>query len=262
MPGKVPYRAANVLAKPTLEPLAPGVWVMRGGMSPSTIALSLLRAHLPHRSMNVYLLEEDGGITLFDAGIEEMTPYLADVAARLGGLRRIVLGHAHPDHRGAAPGLGAPVFCHPDEVAEAEAAGDAPYVDYEKIESALARKAMPGLVRSWDGGPVRVEGTVSEGDEVAGFEVRHLPGHAPGLIALWRKSDGLALVSDLVYTLDPLTGRFGEPRLPHRFYTEDEARARESIRKLAALTPREVWAGHADPVTSDVVGRLERAAAA
>ena len=34
-----------------------------------------------------------------------------------------------------------------------------------------------------------------------------------------------------------------------------------SIRKLAALRPSTVWAGHTDPVTGDVVTQLEHAAA-
>lgn len=257
------YRASNVLNAPTLEPISRGVWVMRGGMSYATIALSLARGHLPRRSFNVYLLEEDdGGVTMFDAGTEEMTAPLGDVCARLGGLKRIVLGHAHADHRGAAPGLGAPVLCHAEEVEEAESASEPPYVNYDAIEERLPRAAMPKLIQQWDGGPVKVAETVAEGDTVAGFEVKALPGHAPGLIGLWRQSDRLALVSDTIYTLDPLTGKFGGPRVPHPFYTMDEARARESIRKLAALEPREVWAGHADPVTGDCRSELERAAEA
>ena len=260
-PGQAPYRAASVLNKPTLEPVARGVWVMRGGISAVTTALSLLRGHLPRRTFNVYLLEDVGGVTLFDAGIEAMTQPLADVAARLGGVKRVVLGHAHPDHRGAAPGIGAPVYCHPDEVAEAEEAGDPDYVDYTTIDHPIGRRLMPRLLRHWDGGPVQVEGTVCEGDDVAGFEVKELPGHAPGQIGLWRESDRLALVSDTIYTVDPVTGRFGRPRVPHEYYSQDRELARQSIRKLAALAPREVWAGHADPVTGDVRAQLEHAAA-
>ena len=33
----------------------------------------------------------------------------------------------------------------------------------------------PHLLRIWDGGPVDIAGTVSEGDEVAGFEVVSSP---------------------------------------------------------------------------------------
>ena len=56
---------------------------------------------------------------------------------------------------------------------------------------------------------MQIAGTVKEGDEIAGFKVIHLPGHAPGLIGLWRESDRLALISDCFYTLDPQTGLKG-----------------------------------------------------
>ena len=55
--------------------------------------------------MNVYLIEDDGGVTVFDCGVSDMTAPLAAAGARLGGIKRIVLGHADADHRGAAPGL-------------------------------------------------------------------------------------------------------------------------------------------------------------
>ena len=82
-----------------------------------------------------------------------------------------------------------------------------------------------------------------------------LPGHAPGLIGLWRESDRLALVSDLVYTLD-MWGRSCAPKLPETMYNYDTEQARASIRKLAELEPAAAWAGHAKPVTGDVRGQL------
>jgi glyoxylase-like metal-dependent hydrolase (beta-lactamase superfamily II) len=113
---------------------------------------------------------------------------------------------------------------------------------------------------SWDGGPVKIAETLKEGDDVAGFNVVHLPGHAPGLIALFRESDRLALTTDCFYTLDPLTGRKGDPRVPHAAFNQDTEQARASIRKLAALEPNAAWPGHADPLVGDVRARLERAA--
>ncbi len=246
MSAVAPSKSYLVPGSPTLEPAAPGVWVMRGGM--------------PVKAMNVYFLEDEGGVTLFDAGIEEMAGHVADVAARMGGLKRIVLGHAHADHRGAAPRLDAPVFVHPDEVADAEGDGGERYFDYEKLDYAFSRFAMPKLIKRWDGGPVKVAGTVSEGDDVAGFRVVHLPGHAPGLIGLWRESDGVALVSDAFYTLEPQTARFGAPRVAHEAFNLDTAQARESMRTLADLEPRLVWAGHANPLSGDVGAQLRDAA--
>ncbi len=118
------------------------------------------------------------------------------------------------------------------------------------------------LIATWDGGPVEIAGTVDEGDNVAGFEVVHLPGHAPGLIGLFRASDRLALVSDTIYTLDPQSARREPAHVPHPAFNQDTEQALASIAKLAALDPLTVWAGHADPVTGDVRAQLERAATA
>jgi hydroxyacylglutathione hydrolase len=114
---------------------------------------------------------------------------------------------------------------------------------------------------AWDGGPVQISGTVREGDEVAGFRVIELPGHAPGQVGLWRESDRLALVSDCFYTLD-MWGRDCPPRLPYAMYNFDTEQARASMRKLAALEPAAAWPGHAKPATGDVRSQLERAAEA
>ena len=128
------------------------------------------------KTMNVYLIEDDGGVTVFDAGHRGDDQGHRDRAPpAMGGIKRIVLGHGHADHRGAAPQLGAPVFCHPDEVGDAEGDGGEHYFDFSKLERAFARFAMPRFLRRWDGGPVKIEGTVKEGDEVAGLQGRPLP---------------------------------------------------------------------------------------
>jgi hydroxyacylglutathione hydrolase len=227
------------------ELVAEGVWVVQGQ---------------PGRC-NVYLIEDDGGVTMFDAGARTMTRALASAGAKLGGIGRIVLGHAHPDHRGSAPGLGVPVLCHPGEVQDAEGDGGRRYWPEGLTGLPIPlRYAHRLLMRyAWDGGPVQISGTVEEGDEIAGFTVVHLPGHAPGLIALWRESDRLALSSDCFYVID-MWGRASEPHVQEPMYNFDTEQARTSIRKLAALEPAAAWSGHDRPLTGDVRGKLERAA--
>jgi glyoxylase-like metal-dependent hydrolase (beta-lactamase superfamily II) len=197
---------------------------------------------------------------MFDAGIRDMTDAVRVAGVRLGGIKRIVLGHADADHRGAAPGIDAPVYCHPAERAAAES-DDAfrDYFDLSKLQP-HGRALLGRLLPVWDGGRVEVAGTVQGGDEVAGFKVVDLPGHAPGLIGLFRESDRLALVSDCFYTLDPQTGMKGPARIPHAAFDIDVELARQSIRKLAALEPSVAWAGHADPVRGDTAAELQRAA--
>jgi glyoxylase-like metal-dependent hydrolase (beta-lactamase superfamily II) len=234
-----------------MERVAEGVWLLRGDL---------------RRGMNIVFLEEEGGGAVqFDAGSKGMTKKARAAAERLGGLNRVVLGHAHADHRGTAPFMDAPVFCHPAEVAEAERADPFwPYMDLSQLPVAPVRWIYPFLLRRWDGGAVRIDGTVEEGDEVAGFKVLHFPGHAPGLIGLWRESDRVAIVSDVVYFVDsarlkPLPE--GEASVPHPAFGQDLARSKESLRKLAALEPKLVVAGHAEPLRGENLRSiLERAA--
>lgn len=226
--------------------VAEGVWVVQGQ---------------PGRC-NVYLLEGRDKVTVFDAGARTMVRAVAGAAAKLGGIERVVLGHGHTDHRGTAPSLGAGVWCHPDEVQDAEGSGGWRYWDPKLTGLPTPQRQIHRALHSlaWDGGPVKIAGTVSEGEEVAGFQVVHIPGHAPGQIALWRESDRLALVTDCFYTLD-MWGRDCPPHVPSAVYNYDTEQARQSMLKVAALEPAAAWPGHAKPVTGDVRGQLERGAA-
>ena len=233
-----------------MEQVADGVWLLRGDT---------------RKIMDIYFLEDGDGVVQFDAGTKAMTKAAREAGQQLGGVKRVVLGHAHADHRGTAPAMGAPVVCHADDVADAESdAAIAPYMEISELP-APARWLYPLLLRRWDGGAVKIAGTVAEGDDVAGFEVIHLPGHAPGLIGLWRESDRLAIVSDVIYLIDSTKmGRplpKGEASVPHPAWNWDHAKAKDSIRKLAALEPELVCTGHAEPLRGpNLRSALERAA--
>jgi glyoxylase-like metal-dependent hydrolase (beta-lactamase superfamily II) len=233
-----------------MEEVAKGVWLLRGDL---------------RKSMNVYFLAEGDGVVQFDAGSKAMVKAARRAAESLGGLKRVVLGHAHADHRGTAPYMGVPVYCHADEVADAESdAAIAPYFELAQLPVAPVRWIYPFLLRRWDGGAVKIDGTVAEGDEVAGFQVFHFPGHAPGLIGLWRESDRLAIVSDVVYLIDSARLRplpHGEASVPHPAWAWDHAKAKESVRRLAALEPAILCTGHSQPLRGENLrGTLKRAA--
>jgi len=74
----------------------------------------------------------------------------------------------------------------------------------------------------------------------------------------------VALVSDVVYLVDsarlkPLPA--GEASVPHPAWAWDHRQAKESVRKLAALDPKVVAAGHERPLRGESLrATLERAA--
>ncbi|MBJ7471030.1 MAG: MBL fold metallo-hydrolase [Solirubrobacteraceae bacterium] len=229
------------------DQIADGLWQLQGGPG----------------HCNVYFLRSGDGVVLFDAGAKTMRKAIAAAAQELGGLQRVVLGHAHTDHRGAAPGLGAPVHCHADAVDEAQGRGGWEYWDPKLSFLPLPlRVAHLALQRfAWDGGPVQIAGTVAEDEEIAaGFKVVLLPGHAPGQIALWRESDRVALTTDVFYVVD-MWGRPSPPLPPTDGYSQDPALARASILRLADLEPAVCWPGHGaalrdDPVAGTVAAQL------
>src|SRR5690349_3815795 len=102
------------------ERVADGVWLIRGGFG---------------RAMNAYLIEDGGSVVVFDTGEKRMAGPIAVAAARLGGISRIVLGHADTDHRGSAPQLRqfAPVICHPDAIADAQGSGGRDHWDIDAL---------------------------------------------------------------------------------------------------------------------------------
>ena len=225
--------------------VAEGVWVVQGQ---------------PGRC-NVFLIEDGGrrdavrrGRAHDDArGRRARAPSSAASGAWCSATATPIIAAARP--RWACPCSATPTRCRTPKAAAAFATGP------RASRGCPPQRQMHRLLHryAWDGGPVKIAGTVNEGDEVAGFRVIDLPGHAPGQIGLWRESDRLALVSDCFYTID-MWGRDCAPHVPEPTYNFDTEQARASIRKLAALEPAAAWPGHAKPVTGDVRAQLERAA--
>lgn len=249
-------RPAPIRSRPRLrrlaaappERIADGVWLIRGGLQ---------------RLMNVYLVQEGGQVAVFDAGEKGMAASIVAAAQGLGGISRVVLGHADTDHRGSAPALRAyaDVVCHPDAVEQAQGSGGRDYWRMDELPTDVRILHSFAHRFVWDGGPVHVDGTIREGERVGDFEVVELAGHAPGLIGLWRERDRLAIVSDCVYITD-MHGKPQPPSVPTAAYNLDTAAAKRSVAKLAALRPAAVAPGHLPPVSgTGLQAQLEAAAA-
>src|SRR4051794_8006470 len=116
-----------------LERGVDGVWLLRGDL---------------RGAMNIYFLEDGDGVIQVAAGTKSMRKAARAEAAQLAGRKKTVPGHAHAERRGTAPYLDAPVYCRPDEVADAESgASIAPYMGLSELPVAPVRWLYPLLLR-------------------------------------------------------------------------------------------------------------------
>jgi hydroxyacylglutathione hydrolase len=197
--------------------------------------LYLLRG-FPPAAINVYLM----GDVIVDAGTRHAgRRILRQVAGHR--VTAHALTHAHPDHQGASKEicekLGLPLWC-----------GDA---DAEAMDTGTFRQPRHWINRTiewaWAGPGHPVARRLREGEDVAGFQVLHVPGHSPGHVAYWRESDRVLVLGDVLNNLNVTTGIRGL-REPKTVFTPDPVRNRESARRLAALEPSLVCFGHGPPL--------------
>ncbi|MDX6608764.1 MAG: hydroxyacylglutathione hydrolase [Solirubrobacterales bacterium] len=205
--------------------LATGVWRLK---------------QFPAPSVNVYLAED----VLIDAGTRwDRGRIFAEIEGR--ELSLLTLTHVHPDHQGVAKDIcearGVPLACHADDVDAME--GRRP------VQEAAPNNPFNRLIkRIWQGPPHEVGRALSEGDEVAGFRVIHVPGHSRGEVIYFRDSDRVAICGDVIRNMSYTTGLPGVKEPPDIF-TYDPAENRRSIRKLAELGPSLILPGHGPAVT-------------
>jgi glyoxylase-like metal-dependent hydrolase (beta-lactamase superfamily II) len=225
---------------------------------------------------NLYLVEDDGAITVVDAGVPPAWTGLVDGFRQLGrdltDIEAVVLTHAHFDHLGfaerARTQLGVPVWVHENDVPLTRK----PLL-YTRLRSPLRYfashpPALPILgafarTRAFFPAPVREVRRFQDGTLAVPGSPRVVPtpGHTIGHCALHLPDRDTVIAGDAVVTLDPYTGRRG-PRIVARAATADPERAVASLDALAATGARTVLCGHGEPWRDGAEAIAERARAA
>lgn len=148
-------------------------------------------------------------------------------------LTAVLLTHGHWDHIADAEKCrvgGAVVYAHP---------GDRAWMENPAMQAPFM---VPGLVLE----PVRDLRWLSDGQmlEVAGlrFEVRHVPGHAPGSVLFYHAESNAAFVGDAIFS-----GSVGRTDLPGADFDQLEHSIRTQIYTLPPGTV--LYPGHGPATT-------------
>ncbi len=223
--------------------------------------------------VNFYLVEDEDGLLLVDAGLPTswrlLLGALSELDRRPRDIDALVLTHGHFDHIGIAERvraeLGVPVYIHENDVPLTRRPRQ--YTRSRPLSKYLVTqfKALPivtGLFvrRAWWPKPVRhVERIRDETLPVPGRpRVLFTPGHTLGHCALYFPDRDTVIAGDAMVTLDPYRATTG-PQIVSGAATADEERALETLGLIAETGAGTVLVGHGPPWTEGAERMVELA---
>ncbi len=208
--------------------------------------------------VNLYLIDEEDGLTLVDAGFSKDGRKVLDQIARLGrtpqDLRRILITHCDGDHVGGVAALkvrtGAHVYADPIE-ARALAAG---HSSREMRRDTLTGRLISIVSAFMKFPPATAEEVLGDGMSLpvlGGLRVIATPGHTPGHTSFFAPAPGV------LFSGDSIVSQNGVLQMSARTNTWDDGQARESARAQASLGARIVCSGHG-PVVTNAGGKFPK----
>jgi glyoxylase-like metal-dependent hydrolase (beta-lactamase superfamily II) len=217
-------------------------------------------------SVNAYVLDDGGELTIVDAGLpgfwRVLPAELASMGRSLEHVRAVVLTHAHSDHLGFAERIRrerhVPVNVHADDAAMAR--GEV------KASGQQTGPVRPGpMIRFlWYGlrnGMLRIPAltevsTFGDGatlDAPGAPRVIAMPGHSPGSAALHVPALDALFIGDAIATKAVTSGEIGPQIAP---FSSDRARALTSLARLDGMEAGWVLPGHGEPWTGGVAAAV------
>lgn len=226
--------------------------------------------------VNWYLVEDEGDVTVVDAGLppswESLHTALARIGRIPGDVEALVLTHAHADHLGfaerARTELGVSVWAHEDEawLTRHPLRYKVERLPLLYAHHRQARRSFRGLLRTGAllTKPVREVSTFEDGEtlDLPGRpRVVYTPGHTFGHCSFHLPDRDVVIAGDALLTLDPYTGATG-PRVPPRGSDADSRQAVRSLDRVAETGASVLLPGHGEPWREGVAEAAERARSA
>jgi glyoxylase-like metal-dependent hydrolase (beta-lactamase superfamily II) len=216
-------------------------------------------AYYTNQIVNLVMIGQPGNDwVLIDGGMPKSAAKIIKAAEERFGNGNppsaIILTHGHFDHVGNIVELimewNVPVYAHLMEF---------PYLTgqlaYPEPDNSVEGGLLAKISSLYPNEPVDIQEALhplpADGSipGLPGWEWIHVPGHSPGQIALFRKTDGILLSADAFVTvkqdsLYKVLVQKAEVCGPPVYLTTDWNTAYDSVKRLAALNPRLVIAGH------------------
>lgn len=227
----------------------------------ATIAPGLIR--VPTGIANAYLLGSPAKWVLVDTGLDGYSKSVIDAAEqRFGPGSRpeaIVLTHGHFDHSANANTLaehwGVSIYAHRLELPFVNGSNKYPPPD-PTVGGFMSQVIRLFPNRRMDLSKYLRELVTGNLPWLPEWQIIETPGHTPGHVSFYRSHDGTLVAGDAFTTvnqdhaLDMLTQRQQVWR-PPTYYTCDWQQAEASVKKLAALNPSVLGAGHGVPMSGE-----------
>lgn len=229
-------------------------------------------AVLPILFVNVYFVGQPGEEwILVDTGIPGQAEKIRKAAAERYGENSkptaIVLTHGHFDHAGSAKELAhawnIPIYAHRLELPYLTGKSDYPPRD-PTVGGAIALMSRAFSTKGRNLGD-KVHALPPDGavPNLPDWEWLMTPGHSPGHVSLFRRSDKTLLAGDALATenMDSYVGiatqaqEIANPPAPFNY---DWDACRTSVQQLAGLSPFTVGAGHGKPMSGTSVAENVR----
>ena len=230
--------------------------------------------HFDTGPFNWYIIEEEGRLTLVDAGFPGNFSVFIKGIKSLGfdlkDLEAIILTHAHADHIGFAEKLrkqtNVPVYIHKEDVGMASTSLQLPW--YGLLSNAwrpyIANMLGTAIVNGVFTLPKLTKlSTFKDGDilDVPGTpQVIHTPGHTKGEVIFYLPKRDIVFSGDTMVTRNLMTGKHGGPQITHPLLNNDFEEAHRSLGLLNEIGKVTMLPGHGKPWIGEMKEAIELAA--
>ncbi|KKO50779.1 MBL fold metallo-hydrolase [Paenibacillus sp. DMB20] len=202
--------------------------------------------------VNVYLVEEENGLTLIDTGMPFCQKGIVSAAADIGKpITRIVLTHAHGDHVGSLDGLKG---AFPEAEFSISARDAILLTGNTRLEAHEPQTPIKGGIPK--GIASKPDRLLKDGDMLGSLLAIDAPGHTPGHMVFLDQRSGILIAGDAWQTRAGLAVS-GDKRLLFPFpamATWSKSTALSTAKKLTDLSPSVLACGHGPMLKNPLPG--------